>query len=56
MQIESPGANRTPINLFYSYAPEDDDLRRELEKQLISLRREGLIAPWHKGSITGGSE
>ena len=56
MQIESPSANKTPINLFYSYAPEDDALRIELEKQLISLRREGLIAPWHKGSITGGSE
>lgn len=55
MPIEATGANKKPVNLFYAYAEADETLRQELENHLISLKREGLIAPWHKGSISAGS-
>lgn len=52
MPIEPTGANitTTPINLFYSYALEDEPLRKELDDHLASLKREGLIAPWSNRS------
>src|SRR5947209_3677633 len=55
MPIEATGANKKPVNLFYAYAETDENLRQELEDHLASLKREGLIAPWHKGSISPGS-
>ncbi len=55
MPIEATSADRTPVNLFYAYAEADEALRQELENHLTSLKREGLIAPWHKGSISAGS-
>jgi hypothetical protein len=55
MPIEATGANKKPVHLFYAYAKADDALRQELENHLTSLKREGLIAPWHKGSISAGS-
>ena len=35
------------IEIFYSYAHEDEDLRNQLFKHLSSLRHEGLIVEWH---------
>lgn len=44
------------VNVFYVYAPEDEDLRRELENQLGLLRQLGLIKEWHSGKISAGVE
>lgn len=45
-----------PIELFYLFAPEDEDLRAELERQLALLRHLGLISGWHSGKIRAGQE
>jgi O-acetyl-ADP-ribose deacetylase (regulator of RNase III) len=44
------------IEVFISYAHEDETLRQRLGKALSSLRREGLITDWHDREITAGSE
>lgn len=44
------------IKIFYSYASEDELLRKELEKQLSILRRQGFVVEWHEGNITAGIE
>ena len=44
------------IDLFYSYAHEDEVLRNELDKHLSLLRREGLIKDWHDREIGAGTE
>src|SRR5438876_12433 len=56
MQIESPGADRTPVHLFYSYAPEDEALRQQLEQHLTLLQRQGFIHPWSNRFISAGAE
>ena len=43
-----------PIEVFYSYADADEDLRIELDKHLSLLQRQGIITTWHKRSITLG--
>lgn len=43
------------IKLFYSYAHEDEGLRRQLEKHLAMLRRLGTISEWHDRAISAGS-
>ena len=45
-----------PARIFISYAREDEDLRKELEKQLAILRRQGLIETWHDRRIGAGAE
>src|SRR5262245_30776428 len=45
-----------PVEVFYSYAHEDEKLRQELEKHLSSLQREGLITGWHDRRIVVGQE
>ncbi|TMC21830.1 MAG: TIR domain-containing protein [Chloroflexi bacterium] len=42
------------LELFYSYAPEDEALRKELDKHLTFLKREGLISDWHHKKISAG--
>lgn len=42
------------IRLFYSYAPEDEALARELEKHLTLLRRQGIIEGWHHAKVIAG--
>jgi len=44
----------SPIKIFYSYAHEDEALRKELEKQLSILRRQGKIIGWHDRNIGAG--
>jgi hypothetical protein len=39
---------RAPVEVFYSYAHEDEALRNELEKHLSLLQRLGLISSWHE--------
>jgi tetratricopeptide (TPR) repeat protein len=45
-----------PLEIFYSYAHEDERLRDELEKHLSGLKRQGFITDWHDRDITAGSE
>jgi len=42
------------LNLFFSYAHEDEDLRDQLEIHLTSLKREGIISTWHDRRIVAG--
>jgi hypothetical protein len=43
-----------PINLFFSYAHRDEDLRDELNKHLSLLKRQGVIHAWHDRDISAG--
>lgn len=45
-----------PIEVFISYAHEDEREMKELFKHLKMLKREGLIAPWTDQDITAGRE
>lgn len=44
------------IEIFYSYAHEDEWLRQELDKHLSSLKRQGLISVWHDRDIGAGTD
>jgi tetratricopeptide (TPR) repeat protein len=45
-----------PIEVFYSYAHEDEQLKDELVKHLASLRRQGVINEWYDRDISAGRE
>lgn len=45
-----------PLEVFYSYAHEDEALRDQLEKHLRILQRQNLISSWHDRKITPGRE
>jgi hypothetical protein len=47
---------RKTVEIFYSYAHEDEVLRDELEKHLGALKRQGLIVGWHDRRILPGKE
>lgn len=44
------------IEVFSSYASEDEKLLTELEKHLKPMKREGLIDNWHERKILPGTE
>lgn len=44
------------VELFYSYAHEDESFRDEIEKHLSILKRNGLILAWHDRRIGAGDE
>lgn len=44
-----------PIELFFSYAHEDKNLRARIDKHLSMLVQEGLIAQWYDEEIMPGS-
>lgn len=44
-----------PLEVFYSYAHEDEMLRRKLETQLSLLKRRGVITAWHDRDISAGT-
>src|SRR6266852_1110811 len=46
----------TPVEVFYSYAHEDEAFRDTLEKHLSLLRRQGLITAWHDRRILPGAD
>ena len=47
----------TPVNIFFSYAHEDEALLNKLKTHLIPLYREGLIELlWHDRNISAGKE
>jgi tetratricopeptide (TPR) repeat protein len=45
-----------PVELFYSYAHEDEELRDELEKHLSVLKRDSVITSWHDRKIELGAD
>ncbi len=49
-----PGTS--PIEVFFSYAHEDEALRDELAKQLKLLQRQGTISTWYDRGIGAGQE
>ena len=44
------------LEVFFSYAHEDEALRGELVKHLSLLQRQGVITAWHDRKITAGTE
>lgn len=44
------------LEIFYSYAHEDERLRKALDKQLSLLKRDGLITDWYDHKIIAGKE
>jgi CheY-like chemotaxis protein len=45
-----------PVDLFYSYAHEDEPLRDELAGHLKIMERRGVIRPWHDRCLTLGEK
>ena len=43
-------------SVFMSYSHTDEELRKELEKHLAGLRRQGVISSWHDRRIGPGEE
>jgi hypothetical protein len=43
-------------SIFYSYAHEDEKLRKRLETHLSLLRQQGLITEWHDRRIDAGAD
>ena len=46
----------TAIELFYSYAHEDEELRNQLDKHLRLLQRQGYLSPWFDRDIRAGGD
>lgn len=44
------------IEVFFSYAHEDEKLRDELAKHIKMLERQGVITAWYDRDISGGTE
>lgn len=44
------------VEVFYSYAQEDEELRDELKKHLSNLKRQGVITDWYDRDISAGKE
>ncbi|EYF03180.1 ATPase involved in DNA repair [Chondromyces apiculatus DSM 436] len=53
-RMSEPPAN--PIEVFFSYAETDRDLRDKIETHLAMLKRKGVIRGWHEGEIGAGEE
>jgi len=49
-------AKPAPLEVFVSFAPEDQAMHDALEKQLAQLERDRKIQPWHEGKIGAGEE
>ena len=56
--MTGPGAPTPPasIEVFYSYAHEDEELVEELRKHLSLLKRQGVIREWYDREITAGTD
>lgn len=53
---ENQKSSEEPLDVFISYATEDEKLKKELENHLVMLKREGIIRPWHSQQIDPGDE
>lgn len=54
--MSSSASSTKPIHLFYSYSHEDEQLRDELEKHLMGLKRQGILTDWYDRDIRAGDE
>ena len=45
-----------PIEVFFSFAHEDEELMHDVRRQFIVLDREGRIAKWYDREIPPGAE
>ena len=56
--MTGPGTPVSPasIEVFYSYAHEDEELVKELRKHLSILKRQGVIREWYDREITAGTD
>lgn len=45
-----------PVEVFFSYAHEDEELRDQLATQLKALEGEGVISAWHDRRIVAGQK
>ena len=56
--MTGPGTPTPPdsIEVFYSYAHEDEELVKELRKHLSILKRQGVIRDWYDREITAGTD
>jgi hypothetical protein len=45
-----------PVDVFLSFAPQDDELRAELEKHLALLQRQGVIRGWSARRVGVGED
>ena len=56
--MTGPGTPTPPasIEVFYSYAHEDEELVKELQKHLSILKRQGVIREWYDREITAGTD
>ena len=52
----SPPKMHHTVRVFYSYAHEDEQLRKELVKHLNLLQRQGVIQGWHDRQIDAGTD
>ena len=48
--------HRARVLLLYINAPEDDELRKQLDQHTSSLRRRGLIEGWATADMPPGSD
>jgi TIR domain len=49
-------AQPAPVKLFFCYAPEDEPLRKELEKHLTLLERQDYLAGWSGRAVGAGDD
>lgn len=49
-------ASTAPIEVFFSYSHQDEQLRDELAKHLSILKRQGIITAWYDREISAGTE
>jgi hypothetical protein len=54
--MSSTSESARSLEIFYSYAHEDERLRKALDKHLSLLKRDGLISDWYDHKITAGKE
>jgi nucleoside-triphosphatase THEP1 len=54
--MSSLSPDSIPIEILYIYAQEDKRLRKELDRHLSTMKRQGLIAAWHDSDIRAGAE
>ena len=47
--------DKPALEMYYSYAPQDETLCLELEKHLKPLERDNLVKGWHRGKVPLGT-
>src|SRR5713101_6961768 len=47
--------DKPALEMYYSYAPQDEAFCLELENRLKPLERENLLKSWHRGMIPSGA-